>query len=558
MKYPGIKTILTAGILLAIIATISILSNKNNYYKELLCLEENIESEPEPVLSALQKLDANKFSDKENALYCLLFTKGHDLSGNTLQSDSLISISLDYYLFRNDSSRIFQSYFLRGRIFHKTLYLIEATGSYKKAKEYAASTGDLYTKYRLNRYMGSIYHFKMMWQEEKDLKFQALQYARELGDSIYIARSLKSIAEWYSSRSDYDSSIYNIKKALALCPAGKDSDRSSMYTALGRDYLKKQRPDSTLFFIDKAMKLDSSQARIFSNEYIKAYALFCQQENTSAEVLLKHSIDNLELTQRVTAYYDLFKMEFARNNTEKAFDYLQDHVRLRDLLDSNQKEDFLERLDNIEAYQEQQNKAKVAELELANGKLWFYRFFTLTMILILISLIKQYRLQKKKKLLERKIQIEKQKATEVLLEQQETKYQLLEEQEEREKLEIKQLELTVNYYKQLNAITVPILLKSQNKQGAMNLSDEEWDIIIRNTNACFDNFTLRLQKNYPMLDKEDIHFCCLVKMELSLSLLADIYHIAKGSISRKKMRLKEKMDISQISFDEFIKSFGTD
>lgn len=29
-------------------------------------------------------------------------------------------------------------------------------------------------------------------------------------------------------------------------------------------------------------------------------------------------------------------------------------------------------------------------------------------------------------------------------------------------------------------------------------------------------------------------------MELPLAVLAEIYHIAKGSISRKKMRLKEK------------------
>lgn len=44
-------------------------------------------------------------------------------------------------------------------------------------------------------------------------------------------------------------------------------------------------------------------------------------------------------------------------------------------------------------------------------------------------------------------------------------------------------------------------------------------------------------------------------MSLPLSLLAEIYHIAKGSISRKKMRLKEKLGVEQGSFDEFIDSF---
>mgnify|MGYP004714153703 CR=1 FL=1 len=36
-----------------------------------------------------------------------------------------------------------------------------------------------------------------------------------------------------------------------------------------------------------------------------------------------------------------------------------------------------------------------------------------------------------------------------------------------------------------------------------------------------------------------------------MSLLSEIYHIAKGSISRRKMRLKEKMHIENSSFDEF-------
>lgn len=44
-------------------------------------------------------------------------------------------------------------------------------------------------------------------------------------------------------------------------------------------------------------------------------------------------------------------------------------------------------------------------------------------------------------------------------------------------------------------------------------------------------------------------------MNLPLAQLAEIYHIAKGSISRRKMRLKEKMNIAGRSFDEFLADF---
>mgnify|MGYP000416357782 FL=1 len=137
----------------------------------------------------------------------------------------------------------------------------------------------------------------------------------------------------------------------------------------------------------------------------------------------------------------------------------------------------------------------------------------------------------------------------------ETEIKYLQEKHDREAIEIESLNQSVEYYKRLNALTVPILMKSQNSQGAMHMKKEEWDIIIQNTNACFNDFTLRLEKAYPQLTLEEIRFACLLKMEFSLSLLSEIYHIAKGSISRKKMRLKEKMQIENMTLDDFIKQF---
>ena len=67
----------------------------------------------------------------------------------------------------------------------------------------------------------------------------------------------------------------------------------------------------------------------------------------------------------------------------------------------------------------------------------------------------------------------------------ETEIKYLQEKHDREAIEIESLNQSVEYYKRLNALTVPILMKSQNSQGAMHMKKEEWDIIIQNTNACF-------------------------------------------------------------------------
>lgn len=139
--------------------------------------------------------------------------------------------------------------------------------------------------------------------------------------------------------------------------------------------------------------------------------------------------------------------------------------------------------------------------------------------------------------------------------QQETEIALAQEKEKQKQHEIEKLNQNIEYYKRLNAITLPILMRRQNAQGALHLQDEDWEIIVHNTDACFNRFTTRLKEHCSSLTEEELRFCCLIKMELPMALLAEIYHIAKGSISRKKMRLKEKMHITEQSFDEFISAF---
>ena len=120
------------------------------------------------------------------------------------------------------------------------------------------------------------------------------------------------------------------------------------------------------------------------------------------------------------------------------------------------------------------------------------------------------------------IQQEKKENYRLMLKQQQTEVQLLREKEAKEKMEIDQLSQKVEYFKRLNAITVPILMNTRNRTGALHLAEEDWETVVNNTNACFDNFTFRLKAKHPTLTDEEIRFCCLIKMELPLSLLAEI------------------------------------
>ena len=79
----------------------------------------------------------------------------------------------------------------------------------------------------------------------------------------------------------------------------------------------------------------------------------------------------------------------------------------------------------------------------------------------------------------------------------------------------------------------------------IQLSDADWKELQQMLDSGYDGFTEKLRSAFPMLSEKDINFCCLVKINMSIQNLTDIYCIGKNSVSRKKLRLKEKMGIGE-------------
>lgn len=90
------------------------------------------------------------------------------------------------------------------------------------------------------------------------------------------------------------------------------------------------------------------------------------------------------------------------------------------------------------------------------------------------------------------------------------------------------------------------------------LSDEEWEEIRQTVDGSYDKFSVRLQKAFPGLSMKDVYFCCLVKINVSIKDLSDIYCISRTSISRKKQRMKrDKLGLTtnNETLDDFLRLF---
>lgn len=75
--------------------------------------------------------------------------------------------------------------------------------------------------------------------------------------------------------------------------------------------------------------------------------------------------------------------------------------------------------------------------------------------------------------------------------------------------------------------------------------------------STYPGFITNLRQSFPTLAEKDINFCCLVKINMSLQNLADMYCISINSVSRRKLRLKEKLGIDkEDSLSKFLNRFA--
>lgn len=91
----------------------------------------------------------------------------------------------------------------------------------------------------------------------------------------------------------------------------------------------------------------------------------------------------------------------------------------------------------------------------------------------------------------------------------------------------------------------------------IHLSDEDWRDLQAMVDSTYRQFTRRLREQFPALTDKDIQFCCLLKVNMNLQTLADIYCISKTSVSKKKLRLKDKLGLADAgsTLDEWIQAY---
>lgn len=355
-----------------------------------------------------------------------------------------------------------------------------------------------------------ISRFKGENQEEAHFLEAAESIAQYLNDSSVYANLWQEKAMLYLPHQPEKAKEF-FQKALAYMPSGTPASIAQSELYLSRIYLEQGQTDSAFHYINNAIRQNLPDKETAALHLQKGYIFAFLLQADSATHHILPFLPDASLKQRTEAYRRLFEMYGKKQNEKQENIYMRKYILSHDSLSAERKEMVIEKIQDMHEYKLQRERANKAEMQAAHHKLVFYRIAVTLGVVILILLLLLHR-----------IRVHKQKLTEEL---KATQWMRMEE-----------------------------TLKRKEAEVAL-AHEQEWDIIQQNTDTCFDGFTRRLKECYPQLTEEELRFCCLVKMDLPMSLLSEIYHIAKGSISRRKMRLKEKMHIENSSFDEFITAF---
>lgn len=399
--------------------------------------------------------------------------------------------------------------------------------------------------------MSNLYHFYRIYDREEQLLEQACQLAIQHKDSKLITRLCLLKSNLMKEQKLYQEALSYLHDAQKYAETSDTTQIAQIYSESGIVHLLLLQTDSAYHYLNLAAQTDK-QNPLYRLQSAGLDAYIHPKEH-AIDYFWK-VIEMLPLDKRILAYRyaaEEMKKQGKMNESRK---FLEEHIRLRDSTYYGRKEELLERMQNLREYKKQQERILQVEKNLSDKEVLLHRVVAFFAIIILASFLFYYRIKQNKNKLKIQLLRTEQERNQSDLKRKEAEIQYLKEKEEKETIALARLNQRLEYFKQLNEITIPILMQNRNKAGALHLQENDWTIIRNNTNACFDHFTERLKELYPQLTEEEINFCCLVKMELPLSVLAEIYHIAKGSISRKKMRLKEKIGIENMSFDEFIAS----
>lgn len=580
-------------ILIACTALLNIQCSGNGKEKtplpELVHAESVMFDHPDSALHILEDMPMPSARwDKENhALWCLLVTQAQYKQVMKIPSDSLVRIAYDYYKPTDNARRKAMSALYMGDINYELRNIEEAMQYYLEGKTEVEKTDDYKTGYLVMISLCKLYLYRDFADYALEACRKAYDYAVKDSNKRYQLASLKFLARCYCISDSLSKAIDTYHKCSELTlELELENYYYDIQSEIALVYKNKGDIEKSLEII-KSFPIKYQPALLTG----KNYYLLGQQD--SAYIYLNEALKTYNIYTKASAYEYLYKL----GDTPKYRKYLKTYCD--SLLFYNDSIMALDKGKEIIAYKEKYDNERLTtekqRLELEKADIMNWWMFTIVMVLLIliffayIYLRKQIAIRRKQKemdnlsilLHQKDIEMKKNESyiaelqkqyeesiqkEDLYMEQSEVLLQLKKENEQlclekdrlNEKLSsysgsssymqsnvkilsdrLSELEKRENELCTLILSEMPILNNLHKKPEY--LSDTRLTEICRITDNIYQNFTKRLMKDVPSLSEHEIILCCLIKLRFSISEISIFMNIASTSVSRSKLRIKNKI-----------------
>ncbi len=513
------------------------------------------EKETDSAIAVMQaiKEPQNNLTDRDYALYALLLSEAmHRKQQLNAETDTLLLPAIKYFSESGDSLYAERALYCKAHLDRRLYRMKDAMQSFLKALLFLQGSGNDEQLYRVNTWLGVVclnqeeYEGKMRYSKE------ALKAALRMDNLFYKNLALCDIATGYYFLNRLDSAFYYAQAAYDAAIADSlPSQLPHVYTDLGSIYAKMGENGKALEYIDKAIGLRSRKDTLaILGLYADKVDLFGKLgQYDSAYHYFRKAVASPNLATQADAYNHMSGAYYKMGRCNEAYSLL---LRFTELADSVRKQRHTAEVIALqELYKHEQLSVENLywRTQAAERQSNVYLMATLSLLSLWIaSTIYFFYWRNRRRLVEQQHQLASQQ--EELHHQRQVTTENLQRMAE---MEQKEARLKETFFRRLNQRIVQEIEKGSN----ILLSDDDWEDIVQNADIIFDNFTRRLQQHYPALNKEDLRYCCMVKMQLSQLEMSQIMHLEKDSVKKRLKRIRmEKMKAdSGVTLEELLRRF---
>lgn len=589
-----------AGLIISIIISLISCTHNKNYptafQPELAKAEAMMYRYPDSALHILQGIQPDIPSENEQyATWALLMTQAQ-YKNQIEQSDSLINIAYSYFTKHDNAQRKALALYYKGILRHESHHAEDALSFYLEAATEIEKTNDYQLGFLINSEVGLMYLYRKLNDYAMEY-FEKAHHNAELSDNqTYIAFSFIYIARAFSQKKQYNKAIEYYEKAIKI---GQVNNYPTILASAMNEtsflFLKTGENKKALQYAKDCIKIKKTDQRIFSlgdtYRYLKMYE--------SAYFYLNQACLSPNIHTARSAYQALYYISQEEKDYKKAVEYSN---KLWFYQDSIGKTDRNKALIEMQEKYDQQKIINENNLSQIKKDRIIRNVLIALIILSFIIAITNYLYQRKivsqkqeisekeekiryftMKIHENETLINRNKMRiEELTIQMEGSLEIKEQWKEQNKIrqEIQQQNETLklennNLQNHISNYAQSLKEKSKELEAMEHLSKENqylhkreaflcnqlikqtelfnklkttkyidnklWQEIKEKIDLLFDNYTKRLCHQIPSLTDGDIQICCLIKLRFSNGDIANMLAISPTSVSKRKLRLKERI-----------------